>query len=77
MNQATAIVTVLIAVGVSLLIVVSNELRLMRKPPSKMYPWPETGTVALLDMDEYEYELAVQDRDEWDAQAYRMYMEEV
>lgn len=77
MNQAETLAAVALSGLLMLAVLLLNELRLMRKRPNKMYPWPVTGHVALLDQDEWEYELAVQDSDQWAAQAYKMYMEDV
>lgn len=77
MNQAETLAAVALSGLLMLAVLLLNELRLMRRSPNKMYPWPVTGHVALLDQDEWEYELAVQDSDQWAEQAYKMYMEDV
>lgn len=77
MNQSETLAAVALSGLLMLLVLLLNELRLMRKRPNKFYPWPETGEVALLDQDEWEYELATQDSDQWAEQAYAMYMDEI
>lgn len=77
MNQSETLAAVALTGLLMLLVLVLNELRLMGKRPSRMYPWPETGHVALLEQDEYEFEYYTRDRDQWDAQAYALYMEDV
>ena len=77
MNQTETLVAVAVCGLLLLLIPLVIELRSTSKRRTKFYPWPVTGHVALLDMDEWDYELATQDSDQWAAQAYAMYMEDV
>jgi hypothetical protein len=77
MNQATILALIGITVGVLGLGIIANELRLIGRSIRLRAQAKVENAVALLDLDEFEFEYATRDRDEWDAQAYRMYMEEV